>query len=37
MAHAMADEVHNPFTVVVCGGGHAAQVAAALFGARYRT
>jgi len=34
----MADEEkQNPFTVLVCGGGNAAQVATAMFAARYRT
>jgi len=33
----MADEQQNPFTVLVCGGGNAAQVAAAIFASRYKT
>lgn len=33
----MADEEKNPFTVIVCGGGNAAQVATAMFSARYNT
>mmetsp|Transcript_21049 Transcript_21049/g.66518 ORF Transcript_21049/g.66518 Transcript_21049/m.66518 type:complete len:1086 (+) Transcript_21049:64-3321(+) len=31
------DEKQNPFTVLVCGGGNAAQVATAMFAARYKT
>jgi len=33
----MSDEKQNPFTVLVCGGGNAAQVATAMFAARYKT
>jgi len=31
------EEKKNPFTVLVCGGGNAAQVATAMFAARYST
>merc|ERR550537_2043648 len=31
------EEKENPFTVLVCGGGNAAQVATAMFSARYST
>eukprot|EP00930_Biecheleria_cincta_P082233 TRINITY_DN71_c0_g1_i3.p1 TRINITY_DN71_c0_g1~~TRINITY_DN71_c0_g1_i3.p1 ORF type:complete len:882 (+),score=179.88 TRINITY_DN71_c0_g1_i3:63-2648(+) len=31
------EEKANPFTVLVCGGGNAAQVATAMFAARYKT
>jgi hypothetical protein len=31
----MADEKANPFTVLICGGGNAAQVASAMFAQRY--
>jgi len=31
------DETKNPFTVLVCGGGNAAQVATAMFAHRYST
>lgn len=33
----MSDEKANPFTVLVCGGGNAAQVASIMFAARYET
>merc|ERR1712187_1019017 len=33
----MSDEKQNPFTVLVCGGGNAAQVATAMYAARYKT
>lgn len=32
---AMSDEKANPFTVLICGGGNAAQVATAMFSQRY--
>jgi len=31
------EEKANPFTVLVCGGGNAAQVATAMFASRYKT
>jgi len=31
------DEKANPFAVLICGGGNAAQVAASMFAARYET
>lgn len=31
------EEKANPFTVLICGGGNAAQVATAMFAARYKT
>eukprot|EP00443_Scrippsiella_acuminata_P125424 CAMPEP_0115636366 /NCGR_PEP_ID=MMETSP0272-20121206/33628_1 /TAXON_ID=71861 /ORGANISM="Scrippsiella trochoidea, Strain CCMP3099" /LENGTH=666 /DNA_ID=CAMNT_0003073361 /DNA_START=87 /DNA_END=2087 /DNA_ORIENTATION=+ len=31
------EEKQNPFTVIVCGGGNAAQVATAMYAARYNT
>eukprot|EP00405_Crypthecodinium_cohnii_P011583 CAMPEP_0206441666 /NCGR_PEP_ID=MMETSP0324_2-20121206/13403_1 /ASSEMBLY_ACC=CAM_ASM_000836 /TAXON_ID=2866 /ORGANISM="Crypthecodinium cohnii, Strain Seligo" /LENGTH=1089 /DNA_ID=CAMNT_0053909443 /DNA_START=89 /DNA_END=3358 /DNA_ORIENTATION=- len=33
----MGDEEKNPFTVLVCGGGNGAQVATAMYAARYST
>eukprot|EP00405_Crypthecodinium_cohnii_P010905 CAMPEP_0206433952 /NCGR_PEP_ID=MMETSP0324_2-20121206/8831_1 /ASSEMBLY_ACC=CAM_ASM_000836 /TAXON_ID=2866 /ORGANISM="Crypthecodinium cohnii, Strain Seligo" /LENGTH=1669 /DNA_ID=CAMNT_0053900299 /DNA_START=76 /DNA_END=5085 /DNA_ORIENTATION=+ len=33
----MAEEEQQPFTVLVCGGGNAAQVATAMYSARYST
>eukprot|EP00445_Apocalathium_hangoei_P094655 CAMPEP_0204248656 /NCGR_PEP_ID=MMETSP0361-20130328/99274_1 /ASSEMBLY_ACC=CAM_ASM_000343 /TAXON_ID=268821 /ORGANISM="Scrippsiella Hangoei, Strain SHTV-5" /LENGTH=505 /DNA_ID=CAMNT_0051221923 /DNA_START=73 /DNA_END=1587 /DNA_ORIENTATION=- len=33
----MPDEEKNEFTVIVCGGGNAAQVATAMYSARYST
>lgn len=32
-----SDEKANPFAVLICGGGNAAQVAASMFAARYET
>uniref|UniRef100_A0A7S1ABZ8 Opine dehydrogenase domain-containing protein n=1 Tax=Noctiluca scintillans TaxID=2966 RepID=A0A7S1ABZ8_NOCSC len=34
---AASDEKANPFSVLICGGGNAAQVAASMFAARYDT
>jgi len=36
-AMAGSDEKANPFSVLICGGGNAAQVAASMFAARYDT